>query len=145
MCLVYTPVVYCSHITQHFYAACQKKRTKHNELSYCMFTSLHQQSLRISITRVNVLSWYAFVCDKNIHHNDNNNNKTNHNINNRTFIHTLAIHHDKQLCQWLSIQRLIIRTLLCSTYTILYSTLIHDDLMILSVLKRAWAQCMQEI
>lgn len=35
--------------------------------------------------------------------------KTNHNINNKTFIHTLAIHHDKQLCQWLEIQPLIMR------------------------------------
>ncbi len=62
--LVCTFAAYCSHITQHFHAACQKKKARSTMSSATVFTSVHQQSLTTSVTRVSVLSWYAFVCDE---------------------------------------------------------------------------------
>lgn len=106
----------------------KKKRKKQNELNHCMFTSLHQQSLTISRTEVNVLSWYAFACDRNSHHSENKPQHQQQNI----YSHTGNT-------SWQAVVSVVGDT--ASHYAFafvvhtLYRTLICDDVIILSVLK----------
>ena len=106
----------------------RKKRKKQNELSHCMFTSLHQQFLTISRTEVNVLSWYAFACDRNSHHNENKPQHQQQNI----YSHTGNT-------SWQAVVSVVGDTASHYAFAFVVHTLVRmlicDDVIILSVLK----------